>query len=163
MTSHSFVCNSEDYTPHLNLRVLELPVQYSARLGSTGIQEEGTSLNGRLTHLSKKRNRKRSYFSFKNRPSRLAVKSLEPQQVFVVALFLDHPGLNGFCRQYDKRPLCVRCSSCCRQNRKCLHVGNWTYNSSHCMSGTRHAARKNITSETWHAVSNIKCREPNVQ
>jgi len=41
--------------------------------------------------------------------------------------------------------------------RKCLHVG--IYNSSHCMSETRRAGRKNITSGTRRAVSNTKRRE----
>ena len=43
--------------------------------------------------------------------------------------------------------------------RKCLHVGNRTYNSSHCMSGTPRAGRHNITSGTRRALSKIKRRE----
>ena len=43
--------------------------------------------------------------------------------------------------------------------RKCLHVGNRTYNSSHCMSGIQRAGRKNITSGTRRGVRNIKRRE----
>ena len=42
---------------------------------------------------------------------------------------------------------------------KCLDVGNRIYNASHCMSGTRRARRKNITSGTRRAVSNTKRRE----
>ena len=45
------------------------------------------------------------------------------------------------------------------QPRKCLHVENQTYNSSHCTSGTRRVARKNITSGTRRGVSNTKRRK----
>ena len=42
---------------------------------------------------------------------------------------------------------------------KCLYVGNRACNSSHCMSGTWRAGRKNITSGTQRAVSNTKRQE----
>jgi len=45
---------------------------------------------------------------------------------------------------------------------KCLYIGNRTYNSNHCMLGTRCAGRKNITSGTRRARRIIKRWESDV-